>query len=169
MSCTQEWRKCHICGDEVLWQTNGIGWHPIQYHDCKPVPRARLEQAERERDEARAERDSLRAHPAMAADGQILARLGEATALLAHARKIITDAHPAGGGDLYAYFVVKAIDSLLDEQPEPEPGQAQRHAERLERMREREADGGKPVTMGDAEAASKSVMDALERARKEEG
>lgn len=47
--------------------------------------------------------------------------------------------------------------------------QAQRHAERLERMREREADGGKPVTMGDAEAASKSVMDALERARKEEG
>lgn len=52
---TQEWRKCYICGDEVLWQTCGIGWHPIQYHDCKPVPGARLEQVKRERDEARAE------------------------------------------------------------------------------------------------------------------
>lgn len=63
MSCTQEWRKCYICGDEVLWQTNGIGWHPIQYHDCKPVPGARLEQAERERDEARAEVARLRHDP----------------------------------------------------------------------------------------------------------
>lgn len=42
---TQEWRKCYICGEPVLWQTNGIGWHPIQYHDCKPVPGARLGQA----------------------------------------------------------------------------------------------------------------------------
>lgn len=57
---TQEWRKCYICGEPVLWQTNGIGWHPIQYHDCKPVPGARLEQAERERDELRAEVERLR-------------------------------------------------------------------------------------------------------------
>lgn len=53
MSSTQEWRKCYICGEPVLWQTNGIGWHPIQYHDCKPVPGAWLAQARRERDEAR--------------------------------------------------------------------------------------------------------------------
>lgn len=57
---TQEWRKCYICGEPVLWQTNGIGWHPIQYHDCKPVPGARLEQAERERDELRAEVERLK-------------------------------------------------------------------------------------------------------------
>ena len=53
MSGTQEWRPCHICGEKVLWQTNGIGWHRIQYHDCKPVPLARLQHAERERDKAR--------------------------------------------------------------------------------------------------------------------
>lgn len=60
MNEVQEQRPCYICGENVLWRNIGLGWVPIQYHDCKPVPRAKLEQAERERDEARAEVERLK-------------------------------------------------------------------------------------------------------------
>ena len=43
---------CGICGERVRIGMNGV-WS--EYHDCKPVPLARLQQAERERDKARAQ------------------------------------------------------------------------------------------------------------------
>lgn len=102
MSEVKEWRPCYICGEKVLWRNLGLGWVQIQYHDCKPVPRAKLEQAERERDEARE-------------------RIGQAVALMKHAREQIEMDNPPGAGKLYPYFVMRAITAFIDGQPAPAP------------------------------------------------
>lgn len=37
-------RSCGICGAPVLYASSpSLGWHPIEYHDCKPVPGAQLD------------------------------------------------------------------------------------------------------------------------------
>lgn len=40
------YQPCGICGEPVLWSKSQlIGPHPVQYHDCKPVPGAKLDAA----------------------------------------------------------------------------------------------------------------------------
>lgn len=39
-------RPCGICGAPVLYAASpSFSWHPIEYHDCKPVPGAQLDAA----------------------------------------------------------------------------------------------------------------------------
>ena len=123
MSGTQEWRPCHICGEKVLWQTNGIGWHRIQYHDCKPVPLARLQQAERERDEAR-----IMVQHNLEAAQRAEAQLAQATALLREARdhvEQVVQENAANWGERLphkqepAIECLRMIDAFLAGQPAP--------------------------------------------------
>lgn len=114
MSGTQEWRPCHICGEKVLWQTNGIGWHRIQYHDCKPVPLARLQQAERERDEAR-----IMVQHNLEAAQRAEAQLAQATALLREAMSDLRYLNALPGEQGQDDGLVDRIDAFLVVQPAP--------------------------------------------------
>ena len=88
--------KCYICGEEVLWRNIGLGWHPIQYHDCKPVPGARLEQAERERDEAILANGNaeVRCTEALGMAEKLGERLEQAVALVGDAQWLISPFAP---------------------------------------------------------------------------
>lgn len=42
-------RPCGICGEPVLHASSpSLGFHPIEYHDCKPVPGVKLDAAKAE-------------------------------------------------------------------------------------------------------------------------
>lgn len=42
-------RPCGICGEPVQYANSpSLGFHLVQYHDCKPVPGARLDEAKAE-------------------------------------------------------------------------------------------------------------------------
>ena len=114
-------RPCGICGERVRVTLSGA-WR--EYHDCKPVPLARLQQAERERDEARAEVARLRHDPkadarAVIEEWRAKAESAWSDAAQAQERLKLAVARVCEAArdmrDLYAYDISEAMrDALAD-------------------------------------------------------
>lgn len=109
-------RPCGICGERVRVTLSGA-WR--EYHDCKPVPGARLEQAERERDEAQQKEKWLRGVcDELAAESiQRKERLEQAVALLREAPDKACDCEEGRTCGSCEYNTRK--DAFLTGQPAP--------------------------------------------------